>query len=175
MPFDYSAFKYNMPAGFPGDVNRSHPASIEPGLNDVTNPVPFYGSAVIQTATGTYRGMGTGDTSVTAVEVAVRPFPIQQGGTIPAFGAVSFGSSGTPPAGEIDVLRMGYVLVPVVGTPIRGGAVFVWVAASTGVHVQGGFEAAATGGSTTALAVGTFRWNSGPDASGIAELVVNNF
>jgi hypothetical protein len=49
----------------------------------------------------------------------------------------------------------------------------VWCAASAGIHVQGGFESVATGGSTAALDVGRFSFNGPQDATGIVELAFN--
>ncbi|MEL7090033.1 MAG: hypothetical protein AAGL98_16585, partial [Planctomycetota bacterium] len=106
--------------------------------------------------------------------VSVRPFPVQQqsGGMSASFG------SATPPAGGnvIDVLKSGYIFVNVSGggTPNKGEPVFVWAAASSGSHVLGGFETAATAGST--LPVGPLPntyWNGPADANGVAEIAFN--
>jgi hypothetical protein len=87
------------------------------------------------------------------------------------YGAI--GAGGSPALAQpVDVLTAGYILVPVVGAPVKGGAVFVWCAASGGGHTEGFFEAAATGGSTAALDVTKYRWNGPADANGIAELVI---
>ena len=37
------AFPFRMGAGFAGDVNRTHPATIEPNVNDTVNPLSFFG------------------------------------------------------------------------------------------------------------------------------------
>lgn len=168
------AFTFRMGAGFAGDVNRGHPASILPCLNDPTNPVTLYGVAVIPvSASNGVRPFAAGDTAVTdAFGVSVRPFPFQQQTTSNPSGAVAIGA-GTPPTTQpIDVLRAGYIMVPVVGAVTKGAAVFVWCAASSGSHVQGGFEAGASGGNTAALATPKFQWNGPADSTGIAELSV---
>lgn len=173
MAQSYSAFAFRQPAGFAGDISRTHPQTwVEPGLNDATNPVPFYGSAVLLTNVNSYRGMLAGDTGVTVINgIASRPYPIQPLTAPGSFGAVAFGGLVLPMSGEIAIVKQGYVMVPVVGTPVKGGAVFVWVAATAGANVQGGFQAAATGGSTAALT--NCKFNGPPDANGIGEIIIN--
>lgn len=167
------AFTYRMGAGFPGDVNRMHPASILPGLMDVDDPCTAYGYPVlVDTATNAYRGMTAADDAVTVIAgVLVRPFPTQQttGGMTASLGAA------TPPtSGVIDVLNDGFIMTKLsdfaANPPTKGGAVFVWTAASAGNHVVGGFEAVATGGSTAAIA--NARFNGPPDSAGVCEIQV---
>ena len=171
------AFPYRMGAGFPGEVTRSSFSNqIEPCLINVATPPLAYGCAVlVDTATNSVRQMAAGDTAVTKIYgVTVRPFPQQQASTAGGqYGAVALGTAGVPPtSGVIDVIREGYVMVKLSngGTVTKQGPVFVWVAASTGNHVQGGFEAAASAGNTAALAD---CWFNGPsDANGIVELYI---
>ena len=168
------AFQYRMGAGFPGDVNRTHPASILPGMMNSTNPVRLYGDPVlIDTSTNSYRGLLVGDTAVTKIDgVLVRPYPTQQqsGGMSSAIGAA------TPPTTPVpvDVLNEGFIIARcnnfATQQPTKGGAVHVWIAASTGAHVQGGFESVATGGST--IAITNAKWNGPADANGITEIQV---
>jgi len=169
-----TAIPYRMRAGFPGDVNRTHPFSVEPAVNDPDDPVLGYGRAVVVvTANNSVRNMKAGDGALTKIYgVSVRPYPIQQssGGMDAAFG------TGTPPQNQpVDVLRSGYIMVPVVGSPTKGGAVYVWIAADSGDHVQGGFEAAADGGNTILLAsdTGSITFNGPPDSEGVTELIFN--
>lgn len=165
------AIGYRMGAGYPGDVNRTHPFSVEPGLMDATNPIAAYGNAaLINTAANSFRGLIASDTAVTKIAgVLVRPYPTQQqsGGM-----SASLGSATPPTSGVVDVLRTGYAMVKVpAGTsPTKGGAVYVWVAASTGSHVQGGFETAASAGNTAAIANAYF--NGPADANGNYEIMV---
>jgi hypothetical protein len=173
------AFSYRMGAGFAGDVNRTHPASIEPNVNAPagSNPMVFYGQAGVYNTVGQMRSVIAGDTALTAIAgIAVRQFPVQQSTASAAFGEADLSTgynSVISPANALDILKSGYIMVPVNGTPVKGGAVYVWIAASTGSHVQGGFEAASTGGSTITLAEGQTYYNSGPDANGICELAFN--
>lgn len=175
-----AAFTFRMGAGFAGEVNRTHPVSIEPCLIDPANPPLFYGEAVMAdvTATNGVRAPVAGDSAAAGVfGVTVRPFPLQPGAAS-NFGAVALGAAQAPPvSGVIDILKSGYIVVSLSGAtqPVKGSPVFVWVAASGGGHTQGGFEAAATGGSTIALdASGTrFYFNGAPDASGLVEIAFN--
>ncbi|MNU33601.1 hypothetical protein D3C71_221640 [compost metagenome] len=170
------AFTYRMGAGFPGDVNRTHPASIVPGLMTPTlaSKVRLYGDPVlIDTATNSYRGFLAADTAVTKIAgVLVRPYPTQQmtGGPNAAIGAA------VPPDGPavIDVINEGFVIARcnnfAAQQPTKGGAVFVWVTASTGAHVQGGFESVANGANTVAIT--NAQWNGPTDSDGITEMQV---
>ena len=167
------AFTYRMGAGYPGDVNRTHPASILPGLQNVATPILLYGNpCVVDTSTNSYRELLVGDTAVTVIAgVLVRPYPTQQttGGM-----ASSFGAATPPVTGVIDILRSGFVMAKgnnfATAQQTLGGAVHIWIAASTGAHVQGGFESAATGGST--IAITNAKWNGPGDSAGVAELQV---
>jgi len=172
-----AAFQFRMGAGFAGDVNRTHPASIDANMNDPTNPVLLAGLAcLINTAANTIRSIAAGDTGMTSpYGVVTRAYPFQQAAAT-NYGAQAFGSA-TLAGGSIqDTLRSGYIMVqlPAGAAPVtKGGAVFVWCAASAGAHVQGGFEVAATGGSTAALDVNRFSYNGPQDANGIVELAFN--
>lgn len=171
-----TAFTFRMNAGFAGDVNRGHPASIQPCLIDASAPPTAYGQAVtIDSTSEGVRPLVSGDSGLTEIwGVTVRPYPIQQATTSNNYGAAAYGSVAPPLLQPIDVLRGGYVMVSVVGSPNKGGTVYIWYAASSGSHVQGGFEAANTGGSTLALD-SSYQWNSPPDNTGIAELICNKF
>lgn len=168
------AFTFRMGAGFPGDVNRTHPFSVEPGLMDPTTPIRRYGDpALINSAANSYRGFAVGDTGVTKIDgVLVRPYPVQQttGGMSADLGAA------VPPQvrAAIDIINEGYVMVQCfnagVNPPAKGGAVFVRTAATAGNLVQGGFHAADDG--ANAIEVSNARWNGPADAAGVAELLV---
>jgi hypothetical protein len=171
------AFQFRMGAGFIGDVNRTHPASIEPCNTDPTNPPAAYGLGVVAVAsTQSVRQMLATDTALTAIYgVTVRPYPISPNSAV-LFGSLSNQGFGpvAPQPGAIDILRSGYIMVKVSGSVAvaKGGAVWVWIAASGGSHVQGGFESASGGTSTIALDAKT-TWNGSADANGIAELCFN--
>lgn len=166
------AFNYRMPGGFAGDVNRSHPASVEACLPDVTNPPTFAGQAVVLDATShNARFVGVvDDHALTDIYgVAVRSFPTQQ-----ASGGMSssFGNAVINPSQPIDVIKSGYIMVPVFGVPVKGGQVHVWALPAAGGHVPGGFEAAATAVSTIDLPINSYTFNGGPDANGVCEVII---
>lgn len=168
------SFTYRMGAGFPGDVNRTHPFSTLPGLNNAANPVRLYGDAVlIDGATSSYRALIASDTAVTKVDgIAVRPYPIQQttGGLNAAIGAAAV-ALGQP----LDVLNEGFMIARcnnfAAQQPQKGGAVYIWVAASTGAHVQGGFESAVSAGNT-AGPITNLKWNGPTDTNGVTEIQI---
>lgn len=190
-----AAFQFRMGAGFAGDVARTHPVDIMPTLIDKNAPPTAFGQGVVLDATTSgVRPIATsGDTGITSLYgIIIRPFPFQQSQSGNNWGATETGagvvSAIAPPTyGEIDVLVRGFALVQcnnfAANAPVKGGQVYIWYAASTGNHVQAGFEAAATGGSTIAIGspnsngASTFGqnvyWNSGPDANGIAEIAFN--
>lgn len=169
-----TVFTYRMGAGFPGSVNRSHPASIEPTVMDPDAPVVAYGRVVVPSAANpnTMRMIAAGDGALTKVYgISVRPYPIQQmtGGLTADFGEA------IPPVDQpLDVLTSGYIMARVNGTPNKGDPVYVWIAATDAGagHYQGGFETAADGGNTILLAnqLGNIEFNGPPDADGIGEI-----
>ena len=171
-----TAFSFRMGAGFPGDVGR-HFASIEPALIDASSPPTAYGQAVvIDQASNGVRPFAAGDTAITAPwGVTVRPYPIQQPQTNQDYGAIGFGSAAPPTSGAIDILRMGYIMtvLPAGSAAVKkGGAVFVWCAATSGAHIQGGFESAASGGNTAALDTELYQFKGPADSNGNVEISV---
>ena len=174
-----AAFLYRMGAGFPGDVNRTHPASIEACLIDASAPPTAYGQAVLVDATTQgVRPLAAGDQSntvpVVAWGVTVRAFPTQQAQTNQNFGAAPFGSVAPPVSGVIDVATSAYIMaaVPAGQASVKGGQAYVWAAASTGSHVLGGWETSYSAGNTSLVANAFF--NGSPDASGNVEIRFNN-
>lgn len=172
---DNNSFLYRMGAGFAGDVSRTHPASIEPVLVDASSPPTQYGQPVLLDPTTLgVRPFGAGDGSVTdAYGFLVRPYPTQQqtGGMTSSFGAA------TPPVtGAVDVLRgIGYINVTVNAATAalakKGGRVYVWIAATSGSHVQGGIEAAASSANTVLLPANKL-FNGSVDANGVCEVSI---
>ncbi len=171
------AFAFRMGSGFAGDVNRTHPASIEPTLVDASAPPQAYGVALILDATTQgVRPFAAGDQSDgTAARIygtLVRPFPLQA----PAGSSNAqqgLGAALPPQSGVVDVLREGYMMVQLnVGAtaPVKDAAVYVWAAATSGAHIQGNYETASSAGNTTK--VRNARWQGGMDANSVAEIVV---
>lgn len=171
------AFTFRMGAGYSGDVNRTHPFGVEPCLIDPANPPLFYGELVFydRTSVNGVRPPVDGDANATAIHgdgITVRPFP-QQAQSASNSGAVALGAGNTPPVtGVIDILKNGYIMAPVVGTPNKGDTVYVWCTANSGSHVRGGFEAAASGGNTVPLDADSY-FNGPPDSTGIVEIALH--
>lgn len=166
------AYTYRMPAGFAGDINRTHPASVEACLPDPTNFPTFTGQAcVIDSVTNLLRKVGVSDDhALTDIYgFAVRSYPTQQatGGM-----SASFGNAPLSASQPVDVLKSGYMMVPVLGTPVKGGQIHIWALPASGQHVPGGVETTATAGSTIDLPLNTYSFNGGPDANGICEIIV---
>lgn len=178
------AFTYRMGAGFPGDVNRTHPATIEPVLIDSAAPPLFYGQPVIvdpttqgvrpYTSTDTTTPTGVAGTASFAYGITVRPFPIQQS-SASNYGSAALGAATPPASGQIDVMRGGYIManLPNGGTPVKGGPVYIRIAASSGNHVQGTFEAVADTLGTNTVVMANATFNGSPDASGNVEIAFN--
>lgn len=166
------AFTYRMGAGYPGDVNRSHPFSVEPCLIDAAAPPTLYGQAVVVAAgTNTVRPVAAGDNGLTSIYgVTVRPFPAQQqsGGMTSAFG-----NSAPPTTGVIDVLRWGYVMVQLNGQPNKGNALYVWAAAASGGDSPGQFTTSTTGGDVIGPLTGSSCFNGPPDSTGVGEIYLS--
>lgn len=175
----YSAFPFRMPAGFPGDVNRTHPASIEPMLMDPTSPVLLNGNAGVLDATShkLRRILATEQSDATdlrAYALVIRPYPLQQqtGGMSATLG----GASVPPTSGVIDGLRgIGYIMAQLnvgVTAPVKGGRVYVWAAATSGNHILGGYETDFSAGNTVRLTT-SFTYNGPADANGVTEIVIS--
>lgn len=166
------AFTYRMGAGFSGDVNRTHPFSVEGCLINVTDPPTFYGQAVVaDAATNSIRAVKDGDHDLTAIYgIAVRPYPTQQqtGGM-----SASIGGAVPPASGVIDVLRFGYVMAQLFGTPAKGGSVYVWADAAGGGELPGQLTTTTTAGSTIGPLTGSSSFNGPPDASGVGEVYLS--
>ena len=96
--FDPMAFQFRMGAGFFGEVNRTHPFTVEPGLMDPTNPPTAYGQAVVIDATSKkVRRVLSGDGALVDVYgFTVRPFPFNDPGTSAPYGAQSLGGFTSP-------------------------------------------------------------------------------
>lgn len=173
------AFQFRMGAGFPGDVNRTHPAAIEPVMVDVETPPTIFGQiVVVDTTSNAVRPLAASDQSNSVVltphGTLVRSYP-SQASTGGAFGAASLGSATPPATGVADVLRAGYIMVQLnvgVTAPTKGGAVYVWCAATSGNHIQGGYETEYSAGNTTLLDP-RYTYNGPPDSNGVTELSCN--
>lgn len=172
-----SAFPFRMGAGSPGTVTRTHPASISAYLNDNTHPLTAYGQAVLFNPTGNdVRAVLTTDSAILDIAgVSVRPYPYA-GVPSAQIGAPSaFGGEQPAPGLQVDVCTFGSILVPVSGPTDNialGAPVYLWIQASSGAHVLGGFEGTVNSGNNIPLP-SRWKWGGPPDANGVAELIFN--
>jgi len=175
-----TAYTFRMGAGFPGDVNRGHPASINPCLMYASGPITAFGAPVIADSSSNngVRAWLSSDSALTNIfGVSVRPYPYQQSTTSQSYGGVPYDSTtaSTPATLQpIDVLTAGYIFVKVCtlyGSPYKGGPVFIYTTTTGGGHTLGGFEGA-TGANVASLDTGRYKWNSPVDSNGIAELMI---
>lgn len=168
------AITYRMNAGFAGDVNRTHPATIEANLVDASAPPAIFGQAVLlDPTTQGVRPFTTGDTSQGAYGITVRPYPFQVD-SASNFGSSSIGNAVAPAAGVVDVLRAGYVMGqinPGQTAPVKNGSVYVRVAATSGTRLIGQLETAADGGNNVLLT--NCKFMGGMDANNVAEVAFN--
>ena len=161
-----NTFTYRMGAGFPGDVNRTHPVSIEPCTVSASNPPDAYGQGVVlDSTTGTVKKITNESGTQALYGITVRPYPAQQTTTSSFCGAVD-GNIAPPTTGVVDVLRTGYITVALntgaSGATYRGQAVYVCNSATTG-HVVGVFENNTS--TSAAILVSNAIFNSASDAS----------
>lgn len=171
------AIPFRLPLGRAGQVSRNHPSpTIEPDLIDPTiaNNLWIWGQACVVSGNQGVRPVQPGDTAITDIYgITVLPWPIQASSATD-YGRAPFGQGPVPVNGAIDLLRAGYILVPIVGTPVKGAPVFVWIAASAAPHIQGGFEAAATAGSTIAIGSAKTTFQGGADPTwNVCEVAFN--
>ena len=166
-----TAYAYRMPVGIPGEINRIAAATVEAQVvtpaGTTGAPTEYGAPMVVDNTGGNVGNMRTVAASDTAIYgLLARPFPTgaSQDG---------LGTSTPPSSGLVDIMVRGYMMVRLGGNDaaVKGGAVHVWVAATSTTHIQGRFEATASSGSTVAL---TNSYFMGPaDTSGIVEVAFN--
>lgn len=165
-----NAITFRMPFAVPGEITRGSQATIEPQPYGATAflsygvPVAFVSGLIVPIT-----GVG-----VATYGILVRPFPTQGPNASDPLNVAL-----PPTSGVANVLRRGYIGVFVqnfaVNPAVVGAAVNVWYSASSGNHVQGGIEAAASGGNTYALNAFPYNayFSSASDANGFAEITFN--
>jgi len=160
------AYPFRLPAGIPGTVHRIEAATIEPQETDPTAPPTAYGVPV-KVVSGRMQPLAAGDAVGVIYGINVRDFP----------GVASqdpLGTSTPPVRGGMSVLKRGYINVLLAGATaaVKGGTVYVRVAAPATGKPIGGFEAAADGTNTVALPANSYFM--GPaDAFGNTEIAYN--
>lgn len=140
-----TAYITEIPSGVPGDITRSSHALVEPGvLNSAATP-DSYGKAV-KIVNGKFEKIASGDSASVVYGLLARSVPNVSNTLNQSFGA------SVPNADIIQgILVQGYMIVECkVGTPVRGGSVYVRITES-GTKKVGDFETAADSGSCVAL------------------------
>ena len=159
------AFLYGTPAGVAGSVSRPLDSEVE-SIELGATPPTQYGSVLIMESgsTGKYVTV-TGATVAADIKgFLVRSVPNISGGIDNTF------SSGTPNASYFQGrLTRGYVKVAcTVGTPVKGGIVYVRVVATTGKLV-GDLEASSD--TTNSVIVTGAEWAiNGKDGNNVTEI-----
>ena len=175
IPASAQAFTFRMGSGFPGTISRQvGNTTVISNPIDVSNPPTYYGEAVVYdtTALGMRPVAIATDTAINGF--VVRAFPTEGGfpsnpGVDP-FGTANLlvGLNGS--SNVVDVLSRGFISLLLGGSTAakRYAPVYVWAAASSGAHVLGQVEAAATSGSTLLIPNAFFL---GPaDSNGVVEV-----
>ena len=158
-----TAFLYRAPSGVAGDITRQQDTIVESGLlNAAAAPAAF--GAPVKIVSGKFEKIASGDDAADFAGVLSRIAPSIAGDTAETF------ASGTPNVKGIQgIVVKGYMNVKcAVGTPVRGGAVYMRVVAATGKAI-GDFEA--TADSTNSVALTGVTWAvDGKDADSVAEI-----
>ena len=158
-----TAFLFRAPSGVAGDITRQLDTTVESGLLNAAKAPAAFG-APVKIVSGKFEAIESGDAAADFAGIISRVAPSIAGDTAQTF------ASGTPNADSVQgIVVSGYInVVCTVGTPARGGQVFMRVAADTGKAV-GDLEASADG-SDSVLLPGVTWAVDGKDASNVAEI-----
>jgi hypothetical protein len=167
-----TAYLYQAPNGVPGDISRPDETNVEPA-NLVAVSGTFaqaYGIPMAYVAGGISQFI-TSNVAADFAGILARAVPGISGpsGTI-GFNDLIGNFTPNPQEPQGLVVR-GYVnVVCTIGTPVRGGIVYVRVVAASGKFI-GDIEATADGSNNVALSTDQASWaTDGKDASNNAEL-----
>lgn len=165
------AYLYQAPAGVPGDITRVDETNVEPAMLDAVASVyaQKYGIPMVYGSDGNIQQYASGNTAAQFAGILARSAP-EISGNLNA----GFDDTVPNPVQPQNLVVRGYVSVKcAVGTPVRGGVVWIRVVASSG-HVIGDLETADAGaGATVALSLTQASWAcNGKDADNNAEIRV---
>jgi hypothetical protein len=170
------AYTFRMPAGVPGECTRFNVVgtTIRAEKQNITTPVTQYGVLCFVDNNGA-RPIAATDTTTppqTSIGISIRPYVTSDVGLAYPLGTVGLGSGTPMPSGIIDIMYRGYASVKLNGAAAanHNGAAFVWFAASSAPHVQGGWEAATN---ASAFAVPTAAFTGPADAGANTEIAFN--
>lgn len=159
------AYLFNAPSGVPGDVTRPNETSIEPAMLG-TPTAGAFGIPVKYDTNGNIIPIAANDTASVFAGVLIREAPAISGSNSDSL------TGQTPNSVQPQGFAVrGYVsVVCTIGTPVRGGIVYIRVVAASGKFV-GDFEATADGSNNVALSSTQASWASnGKDSANNAEL-----
>ncbi len=162
------AYLRQAPTGIPGDITRVDETNVEPAMLIAVSDVyaQAFGIPMKYATGGIQQFNGGAEDAAAFAGVLVREVPAISGSVNSGF------TDNVPNPTQLQGMAVrGYVSVKcVVGTPARGGVVYIQIIAAGGYEV-GDFRATADGGNTIALAVAQATWaTDGVDADKNAEL-----
>ena len=158
-----TAFLYRAPSGVAGDITRQQDTVVESGLLNAAKAPTAFG-APVKIVSGKFEKIEANNAATVFAGVLSRIAPSIAGDMSQTF------ASATPNTESVQgVVVKGYMNVKcAVGTPVRGGAVYMRVVAATGKAI-GDFEA--TADSTNSVALTGVTWAvDGKDADSVAEI-----
>ncbi len=159
-----NAFLYAAPVGVLGDVSRAGESNVEPIFQG--SQFPAYGQPVKYNGSGQAIPFAGAETKADFRAILVRQAPAISGNTNQGFG------DGLPWLQAVQgQLTRGYCVVKcTVGTPVRGGVVYIVINVAGG-GVIGDFRSTADGGNTIALDLSQAQWaTNGKDSDSLAEI-----
>lgn len=163
------AYLYNAPAGVPGDITRVDESNVEPAMLVPQNSTYAQAFGIpLKYDSGGVSQFEAGDTAAMFAGVLVREVPQISGSN-----AQGLDDTVPNPDQPNGMCVRGYISVKcTVGTPARGGIVYIRVEADTGKAI-GDFEASSDTTKSVALSLTQGSWASdGKDANNNAELRV---
>jgi len=162
-----ASYLYQAPAGVPGDITRTDESNVEPAMLVAVSSVyaQAFGIPMVYNSGGISQ-FATGNVAADFAGVLVREVPSISG-------SVAQGLDDATPNSAFPqgLCVRGYISVKcTIGTPVRGGVVYVRTVAASGKAI-GDFEATADAGNNVALSLTQASWAvDGKDASNNTEL-----
>ncbi len=158
------AYTTRMPVGFAGRISREDSLTVETHLIDSNAPPTVYGLPV-KIVSGLIQPIAAADVIANVYfGILVNAYPTQSSST-------GLGAATPPTSGLCDVLRRGYITVPMTdGTGVAGAAVYVRKTVD-GAKAAGAIEDASDSGKCEVLPGAYFM---GPkDANNVVEIAFN--
>lgn len=163
-----TAILYRQPVGVVGEISRQQDTEVEAIFLNPDNAPTKYG-APVKFVSGKGEAIEAGDAAADFRGIVARTAPSISGSTDSGF------NDNVPnPATAQALVRRGYVLVKcAIGTPTRGGAVYMRTVADTGKLVgdlEATFDNGGEGPDANVLLVGVTWASEGKDSDGTAEI-----